>query len=660
MNRKSPWDQYPTSAPELRCGSVVRSSTGLAPGESTASVLRFSVFEFDPASVELRRKGRRVHLQEVPLRVLQMLLERPNELVTRETFFARLWPHDESGILDDNLNTAVRKLRLALTDSAHHPRFIETVPKRGYRFLAPVQRAEEQVSEQPDPEPPQQHAEPQRGVRPAHVKVVASMILALIATATVVLIKQGATGEYTSSPEEVKTVAVLPFVNAGGKADDEYFSDGLTEELMDRLSRSGGLRVVSRTSTFAIKGKDLDAQAIGKMLGAQSLVEGSVRRNADRLRINVRLIDAEDGFQLWSDVYDRRTDDVLHVQQEIALSIADTLAGQVLNPARQVAPEAALADPLAYDSYLKGRFSWHRRTQDGLRAAVEHFEQAVQRAPEYARAWAGLADAYAVLGFYDYLPPAEAFPKAQEAARRALALDTNNASAQATLGYAALYYDWDLVEAENRFLKSISLDPGYSKSHQWYGNLLTASGRFEEAEREMRRAQQLEPLSLIASAALGWVLYHAGRHEEALTQYQLTLALDPDFELAYLWSGWALESLGKYDEAHTMLQEAVARSRGNGISTASLARVQALRGQREEAERTLRQLMSSPGYVPSYEISKAWFALGRIDEAHAWLQKAYEQRSHSLVFLRVDPQLLEHQRDAGFLSVATRVATIAK
>jgi TolB-like protein/DNA-binding winged helix-turn-helix (wHTH) protein/Tfp pilus assembly protein PilF len=624
------------------------------------SVLRFSVFEFDPAVVELRRNGRRVHLQEMPLRVLQILLEHPNELVTRETFFARLWPHDDSGILDDNLNTAVRKLRLALIDSAHHPRFIETVPKRGYRFLGHVERTEESAPQQSRPEPPPQSPAPPRGLRRVGLKVIAPTILAIAALAIVVLVKQTEPRESAArSRGDLNTLAVLPFINASGNADDEYFSDGLTEELMDRLSRSGGLRVVSRTSSFAIKGKDLDAQKIGSMLGAQSLVEGSVRRNGEHLRIHVRLIDARDGYQMWSEIYDRRIDNVLQVQEEIALSIANALTGRVLTPARATAAEVAIADPRAYDLYLKGRFYWHRRTHDGLRAAVEHFEQAVQRAPQYARAWAGLADAYAVLGFYDYLAPTEAFPKAQQAARRTLALDANNASAEATLGYVALYYDWNLIEAEARFLKSISLDPSYSKSHQWYGNLLTAAGRFDEAEREMRRAQQLEPLSLIASAALGWALYHAGRHEEALDQYRLTLALDPNFELAYLWSGWALESLGRYDEAQTMLKEAVKRSGGNGISIASLARVQALSGEPAEARRTLRQLLSSTGYVPAYEISKAWFALGDTKQANEWLQRAYEQRSHSLVFLHVDPQLAKYQRDDGFLRVATNVGTIA-
>ena len=627
------------------------------------SVLRFSVFEFDASAPELRRNGRRVHLQDIPLRVLEILLEHPNELVTREVFFARLWPHDESGILDDNLNTAVRKLRLALTDSAHHPRFLETVPKRGYRFVAQVEHPPVLMAEQPRPPP---HVVPQSlkvvgSVHGLGRKVSLALIVVVIAIATLSFLNQERRSEAESHAiAQLNTLAVLPFVNASGQAQDEYFSHGLTEELMDRLSRSGRLRVVSRTSTFAIKDKELGAQEIGRLLGAESLVEGSVRRDGDRLRINVRLINARDGYQLWSDLYDRRMGDLLQVQEEIASSIANTLTGQVLSGPLNAVRESGIADPLAYDLYLKGRFYWQRRTQDGLRSAVEHFEQAVQRSPEYARAWAGLADAYAVLGFYDYLAPVEAFPKAREAATRALELDPSNASAQAALGYVALYYEWDLVEAEKSFRKSIALDPSYSKSHQWYGNLLTAAGRLDEAEQEMRLAQQLEPLSLIASAALGWALYHAGRHEDALAQYQLTLALDPNFELAYLWRGWALEALGRLDEAETALKQALARSSGNTVSVAALARIQALRGKHEIAKQTLLELQSSNGYVPAYEISKAWFALGDMEQANAWLQKAYEQRSHSLVFLHVDPQLANHQRDVGFLRVASRVSAVAK
>lgn len=613
------------------------------------SLLRFSVFELDPDVPELRRSGRRVHLQEMPLRVLQMVLEHPNELVPRDAFFARLWPHDETGILDDNLNTAVRKLRLALNDSAHHPRFIETVPKRGYRFIGPIvprSAPEEVVTPAPAPQAPR---------RRLHILVAAAAILAITTVGVWLQSYKSATDPAPAAATAARTLAVLPFLNASGRPEDEYFSDGLTQEVMDRLCRIDGLRVVSRTSAFALKGRNLDANEIGRMLGVESFVEGSVRREGDRLRISAHLVNAHDGYQLWAETYDRHLHDAFAIQEEIALAIADTLTGRLLGERRAVMPAAPAVNPLAYDHYLQGRFNWHRRTQESLRTAATHFEQAVGLAPKYAPAWAGLADAYAVLGFYDYLPPGEAFPKSQDAARRALELDPQNASAEATLGYAALYYDWNVSKAETRFRRAIALDPNNTKAHQWYGNLLTAAGRFEAAEHEMRHAQQLEPLSVIASAALGWSLYHAGRYEDALEQYRITLALDPNFELAYLWSGWALEALGRYDEALRMLEDAAKRSGGSGISLASLARLRALRGERTQAELILTQLKNSKGYVPAYEISKAWFALGASDEADRWLQRAFEQRSHSLVFLRVDPQLAKHRQEPAFVRVVAQV-----
>jgi TolB-like protein/DNA-binding winged helix-turn-helix (wHTH) protein/Tfp pilus assembly protein PilF len=627
-------------------------------GMEQLGVLRFSGFELDSSVPELRRGGRRVHLQEVPLRVLEMLLECPDELVPREAFFARLWPDDHSGILDDNLNTAVRKLRLALNDSAHHPRFIATVPKRGYRFVAPIVRDEEHAVESTTVRS-LANAAPLSAPSRSRMKLFAPLAVVAIAVAigaaAIVLRLDGSEQVVREPRGTFSTLAVLPFVNTGSDPADEYFGNGLAEELMDRLSRAEGFRVVSRTSAFALKDTAVGAQEIGRILGADSLVEGSVRRDGDRLRISVRLVDSRDGYQLWSETYDRRMDDVFEVQDDIALSVASTLVGHLVAPEKAGELAVPAIDPLAYDSYLRGRYLWHRRTEKDARTSVEHFEKAVERAPEYAPAWSGLADAYAVLGFYDYLPPADAFLNAQKAARRTLALDPENASAEATLGYVALYYDWDLDEAEARFLQSIQYDPGDSKAHQWYANLLTAAGRFDEAAREMRTAQQLDPLSLIASAALGWARYHAGQPEEALLQYRLTLELDPNFELAYLWSAWSLEALGDYDAAMEMVNEAVSLSGGGAISVASLARLHALRGEREEAERLLAGLVDSDSYVPAYEIAKAWFALGEDGKAEQWLQRAFEQRSHSLVFLRVDPQLAAQQSDESFLRFAGQV-----
>lgn len=639
--------------------------------------LRFGAFELDTAAEELFYRGNRVHVQEMPLKVLALLLERPGELVRREELFERLWPDDELGILDDNLNVALHKLRVALGDEASRPNYIETVPRKGYRFIAPVYevpdeplatsetdssgvhtnlpQGESVASLQDDaPEDPLE-AGPRFGRPAIALAVVALLALTLGAYALLQLRQDSGEAVVAMVQPDVRTIAVLPFLNLSDEPGQEYFSDGLTEELIDRLARPERLRVVSRTSSFALRDADLDAREIGRMLGTEALVEGSVRRDGNRLRITAQLVDAKDGYHLWSETYDRHLDDVFAIQSEIATSIAETLQERLLAPAEAEALKPTVIDSEAYDLYLRGRYQWHRRTEAGLRQAAIHFDEAVDRAPEYVPAWVGLGDAYAVLGFYDYLPPSVAFPNARRAARRALELNPDNASAWATLGYVALYYDWDLERGEDAFRHAIDLDPHSSKARQWYANLLTAAGRFEEAEREMRRAQELDPLSLIANAALGWVRFYAGHYESAIEQCRLTLELDPDFELAYLWSGWALEVLGRYDEALEMLDQAVERSAGSGISVASLARLHGLRGEIAEAESLLAGLETAGTYVPVYEIGKAYLGLGRQEEAIAWLERAIEQRSHSMIFLRVDPQLEVLHEHPAFAELAVRV-----
>jgi TolB-like protein/DNA-binding SARP family transcriptional activator/Tfp pilus assembly protein PilF len=443
-------------------------------------------------------------------------------------------------------------------------------------------------------------------------------------------------------------VAVLPFADLSPAGDQEYFADGMTEELTARLSKLDGLAVVGRTSAFAFKGRAIDVREIGKQLGVSVVVEGSVRKSDDRLRIVAQLVDARNGYELWSDTYERELRDVFAVQDEIARTIITRLRGRLAGGTALRTDAGAGDDPDAYNLYLKGRFEWHTRTEAGLRAAADYFRQATGRAPGYARAWAGLGDAYAVLGFYDYLAPADAFPRAAAAANRALELDPSLAEAHATLGYVALYYDWNWERAEAEFLRTIDLDGGYSTGHQWYANLLNALGRFDEAAAEMRAAMELDPLSLIANAALGWVLYHAGEYDRAVDQLGRTLELDAGFELAYLWRGQVLDELGRSGDAQRDLERVVHLSGGSAISRAALARSLVLADDTAAARELLRELEAEPGYVPSFEIAKVHLALGDANAALLWLQRALEQRSHSIAFLAVDPQLRDLHGNAGY------------
>jgi TolB-like protein/Tfp pilus assembly protein PilF/tRNA A-37 threonylcarbamoyl transferase component Bud32 len=477
----------------------------------------------------------------------------------------------------------------------------------------------------------------------------AALIVAAAATvATLVSLRDART-----PGEAPARIAVLPFVDVGEADRQGYFADGLTEELITTLSRVDGLSVVARTSAFALRGHELDVREVGRRLGAESVIEGSVRRSDRRLRITARLVSVTDGTQRWADTYDREVEDVLAIQEEIAQAIVAQLKGR-LGAGDRAAVRRAPVVPEAYDLFLRGRYFWHQRTERDLRRAVDAFAEAIALAPDFASAHLGLADAYAVLGFYDYLPPSDAFPPAARAARRALELDPSLGAAHATLGYVALYHDWDWDRAEREFLRAIELAPDYSTAHQWYANLLTAMGRFDEAERAMRRAQVLDPLSIIASAALGWVHYYAGDYERAVAQCRAALVLNPAFELAHLWAGQALEMLGQSDEAVAALRRAVELSGEGAIFAAALARTLALRAERAEAERRLARIEAGR-HVPAYEIARVHTALGRRDDALAWLERAYGERSHAMAFLRVDPQLAALRDEPRFRELLARM-----
>jgi TolB-like protein/Flp pilus assembly protein TadD len=453
-----------------------------------------------------------------------------------------------------------------------------------------------------------------------------------------------------------QSIAVLPFADLSAARDHEYFSEGVAEELSTRLGRVPGLKVAARTSAFAFKGTDADARAIGRALNVDALLEGSVRQAEGRLRIAVRLVDARDGYQIWANEWDRSSKDALAVQDEIASEVLRALRGGAVTAA-VTTPALRAVDPAAYDLYLQGRYFWHRRSRDGLTRAAAAFDRAVAIAPDYAEAHSGVADAYAVLGFYDYLPPRQAFPRAKAAAQRALQLDDQLAEAHASLGYVALYYDWNWTEAERSLRRAIELNPSYSVGHQWLANYFVARGRFDEAAAAMRRAQEIDPLSLIASAALGWVHLYARDYDAAAQQCRRTLELNQEFEQAWLWGGSAHEAAGRFAEALPMLQKAADLSKRSAIALTALGRTYALSGDAAAARRIVEELRRDhAGYLPAYEMARLHVALGERAEALRWLREAYDQRSHSLVFITVDPQLDALRSDPAFRELAAKIA----
>ena len=492
-----------------------------------------------------------------------------------------------------------------------------------------------------------------RRMRPALVIV----IVGVIALASLAIWQRGR----SSAAGATRTIAVLPFANLSPDRETEYFSDGMTEELIATLGRVEGLDVASRTSSFWYKNRPTDVREVGKQLGVASVVEGSVRKSGPKLRIMAQLVSTSDGYRLWSDTYDREVEDVLAIQEEIAHAIAARLIGSLRGSERIAAAERSTRDPEAYDLYLRGRFAWHERTRDGLTRAIDYFTRAVARAPEYARAHVGLGDAYAVGAFYDYLAPADAYPKAEAAARRALELDPTLAAPHVTLGYILTYYQLDWSRAEAEFKRALDVDPAYSTAHQWYANLLTVAGRFKEAEDEMRLAQEADPLSLIANAALGWSFYYAGRYADAVEQCRRTLALNANYYLASLWGAWALEASDRRSEAREWVARAENVSPGSDLTRLTLAHLlagSAASAERDTARAIIRDVERRAArgeHVPAYEIAKVHLALGERAAALRWLERAIDEQSHSRAFLRVDPQWAALRGDTAFETLVARV-----
>ena len=448
----------------------------------------------------------------------------------------------------------------------------------------------------------------------------------------------------------VNSIAVLPFTNlSGGDDANAWFADGVSEELMYLLTRTSGLRVASRTSAFACRDLKLDARGVAERLNVAWLLEGSVRRAGDMLRIVAQLTDARNGYQVWSESYDRSSSDIFAIQAEIAGAIASRLASTLGTP-EPAAPAVAVVrpakDPRTYDLYLQARFEWHRRTEESLRNSVPLFEQVLTSDPDNARAWVGLADTYAVMGVYDYLPPRLAFPLAVSAAHHAILLDATLAAPYATLAYVDTYFRWDWSSAEATFLRAIELEPSYSVAHQWYGNLLVSRGRFEEAEWEMRRAAELDPLSMIAHAGIGWVLVFARQYDRAVRQLEHALKLDPKFRLAHLWLGLAHLGAQRPTQAIPCFARMLALSDTGTFESVqglgALARAYAAAGELDEARAILFGLLEQEQrgrYVSSFQLAKVHLAMGDIPSALDRLEHSFEERAHSMAFLRIDPQL---------------------
>ena len=617
------------------------------------SVVRFGTYEVSLQSGEVRKSGLRIRVQQQPMKLLEILLERPGEVVSREELRGRVWTNESFGDFDQALNIAIAKLRSALEDSAENPRFIETLPKRGYRFIADVSV----VDADPHPKKPASSAgelpgsqeektgpgheiqgdglttvpvAPKRRLRPTRRVIVAlALVLSLSILAAWLFRSRG------RAPMGIRSLAVLPLENLSGDASQGYFADGMTDELITDLSQISALRVISRTSVMVYKGARKPLPQIARELNVDAVVEGTVLRSGDQVRITAQLIEASTDKHLWSQSYEGELRDTLALQNRVARAIADQIRIN-LTPQEQAAlKNVKVVNPEAYESYLKGRYFWNKRTADGLKVALAYFNQAIEEDPKYAQAYSGLADTYALLGDWQYavMTPKEAFPKAKAAAIKALELDSTLGEAHNSLAFILDGFDWDLDSAGKEFRRAIELNPGYATAHHWYAWHLSLLGRYDEAIAEMRKAENLDPLSLIINADLAELLVLAHSYDESIRQSRKTIEMDPNFALAHNQLAQAYLQKHMYDEAVAELQKAVQLSGGSPTS-ANLACAYALSNKRNEAVRILNDLKTRSTRNAS-EIALMYVSvLGDTDQAMNWLEKGYEERFNPTVLLR--------------------------
>jgi TolB-like protein/DNA-binding winged helix-turn-helix (wHTH) protein/Tfp pilus assembly protein PilF len=584
-------------------------------------------------------------VQQQPMKLLEILLEHPGEIVTREELRGRVWPNESFGDFDQALNIAIGKLRSALGDSAENPRFIETLPKRGYRFIADVSvvdadarpKRQEPVAGDLSPTNPGLAVAPLRRLWPTGGGIVAlALVITIIVTLSILSVWRF--GSRASAPTGIRSIAVLPLDNLSGDASQNYFADGMTDELIIDLAQISALRVISRTSVMVYKGARKPLPQIARELNVDAVVEGTVLHSGDQVRITAQLIEASTDKHLWSQSYEGELRDTLALQNRVASAIADQIRIN-LTPREQAALKSAKAvDPEAYQSYLKGRYFWNKRTADGLKAALAYFNQAIEEDPKYAQAYSGLADTYALLGDWQYgvMSFKEALPKAKAAAIKALELDSSLSEAHTSLGYSLRAFDWDFDSAGEEFKRAIELNPGYATAHHWNAMNLGLLGRPKEALVEMRKAKNLDPLSLIINADLTEFLLLTHSYDESVKQSGKIIEMDSTFAIGHkqLGDAYLLKQMDK--EAVAELQEAVRLSGGSPICIADLARAYVASGKNKEAMKLLSDLKksSNPSFTNAPHIAMIYASMGDNDQAMHWLERAYEERFNPSILLR--------------------------
>jgi TolB-like protein/DNA-binding winged helix-turn-helix (wHTH) protein/Flp pilus assembly protein TadD len=621
----------------------------------TSAKLRFRDYELDPDGFELCHTGHRIRLERKPMELLILLAQKRGHLVGREEIIEEIWGKDFFFDAENGINNAVRKIRSALNDDAERPRFVETAVGKGYRFIAPVEPVLEPGGSA-TPEPDALFQEPQ-WFRWRRVWIPAVAAAALFAGA-LVFDAAGIRNRIFGLGPPIHSIAVLPLENLSGDPTQDYFADGITDELITTLAKINSVDVISRTSVMRYKGVHKPLPQIARELGADGVVEGTVTHSGDRVRINAQLIYAPADRHLWAERYERNSGDILLLENDLARAIAEQIRGR-LTPEEQRRFTARPIDPAAHEAYLQGLYLWNKRTEPALRQSARYFQQAIGKVPLDAKAYAGLANAYIVLGSWsvEAISPREALEKARTSAEKALQLDARLAEGHTALAAIKHIYEWDWEGAGTEFRRAIELNPSYAPAHQWYAQYLCELGRFEECIPEATRAHALDPAYLIAGADVGIRLYWARRYREAIAPIQKILEFDPDFGIAHRFLGQVYEENHMYKEAVAELRKAVELSRDGPIDLAALGHAYAVAGRQTAALNILKELkqLEKRRYVSNYDIALVHVGLGQRDRALESLDRAYQERSSWMVHLKVDPRLDPLRSDPRFQNLLRRV-----
>jgi len=600
-------------------------------------IAQFGEFEADLRSRELRRNRANVRLPHQSFEVLAMLLEHPGELVTREDIRKRLWPADTFVDFDHGLNNAVNRLRESLGDSAEAPQFVETLPRRGYRFIAEVRRPN-----RPDRTPPPTELTfaTQANRRIGRLRLTAGLIgLAILLTGTLYLAGPRIWGRHVHA-ERVK-LAVLPFENLSGQPEEDYLSDGLTDELITQL---GGLEpahlgVIARTSAMQYKRSGKSARQVGLELGVDYILEGTVVREGNLVRVAAKLVQVTDQTLLWTESYERNLGHIQAFHGEVARDVVRRIQGQMTPQKQATFSPARPVNPDAYEAYLKGLYFWNRFTNPDFHQSVEYFQQAIEKDANYAPAYASLAASYANLVEFGE-PPMDLYLKSEEAARRAIELDGTSSQAYATLAWSLFYYHHDWQEAQRDLLRAIELNPSNSYAHMLYAKYVAALGRFDEAREQAERARQTDPMSLAVNVVAAQVLFYGRQYDVALIRLRELLEVDRNFAPTYWTLAHVYEAMGKQDEAWQSMLKTFDLGSGHVAWFTQLENVRVRSGWRAAWKQWIKGMLDigSPGYLQPYYLVGPYLDLGRDQEAIAWLVKAAEVHDVEIVFIKVDPR----------------------